>query len=157
MVFLFYMPGAYKIKVNKIRKYVWILSGTLCVGLAIVGIFLPVLPTTPFLLLAAFCYGRGSGRFYNWLVYRSRFGGYIRNYRSGHGITVRQKSMTLLLLWMTIGFTSAFAVPAWWLKILLGIVATGVTIHILKMKTWRPDSSMQADKTRLVEPVTEVL
>jgi len=62
------------------HKHLLVIGGSISLGLGILGIFFPVLPTTPFLLLAAFCYGRGSTRFYHWLVDRSWVGGYIRDY-----------------------------------------------------------------------------
>ena len=141
---------------KQISKNVWIFGGTVCVGLGVLGVFLPVLPTTPFLLLAAFCYGRGSERFYQWLVYRSWVGSYIRNYQSGRGIPPKQKALTILLLWLTIGSTIGFVALAWWLKAAMVIMAIGVTIHLVRMKTWRPASSMQADKMQFVEPREEV-
>jgi uncharacterized membrane protein YbaN (DUF454 family) len=126
-------------------KSLWIVGGTVCVGLGILGLFLPVLPTTPFLLLAAFCYGRGSKRFYHWLVDRSWVGGYIRSYREGRGIPIKQKILTIVLLWLTIGVTIGFAAIIWELKIVLGIVAVGVTIHLVKIKTRCSESSSQVD------------
>lgn len=115
----------------------WVVVGSICVGLGILGILLPVLPTTPFLLLAAYCYSRGSERFYQWLLYRSRFGSYIRNYREGRGIPLKQKLITISLLWLTIGFTIVMLAPSWWLKALLIVVASGVTIHLSRVKTFR--------------------
>ena len=105
---------------KQIKKSVWIFSGTVCVGLGVLGAFLPVLPTTPFLLLAAFCYGRGSIRFYHWLVYHSWVGSYIRNYQSGRGISLKQKALTTLLLWLTIGSTIGLGDLVWWLKSRIG-------------------------------------
>jgi len=119
------------------KKSIWVICGTICVGLAFLGIFLPILPTTPFLLLAAFCYGRGSEVFYHWLVDRSWVGGYIRNYREGRGIKIWHKVMTIALLWLTIGFAIRSEATIWWLKIILGIVAIGVTTHLILIKTWR--------------------
>jgi uncharacterized membrane protein YbaN (DUF454 family) len=142
---------------KQISKNVWIFAGTVCVGLGVLGVFLPVLPTTPFLLLAAFCYGRGSKRFYHWLVYRSWVGSYIRNYQYGHGIPLKQKVFTIILLWLTIVSTNGFVVLAWWLKGTMIVVAIGVTIHLVRMKTWHPGSSTQADKMEFIEPVEEAL
>jgi uncharacterized membrane protein YbaN (DUF454 family) len=141
---------------RQISKSAWIFGGTLCVGLGVLGIFLPVLPTTPFLLLAAFCYGRGSKRFYHWLVYRSWVGGYILNYQSGHGIPLKQKALTITLLWLTIGSTIGFVALTWWLKVAMAIVAIGVTIHLVRMKTWQPASSIPVTGTQFVEPLEEV-
>jgi uncharacterized membrane protein YbaN (DUF454 family) len=143
--------GIYK----KIIASILVIGGTICVGLDILGIFLPILPTTPFLLLAAFCYGRGSVSFYNWLVYHTWIGAYIRNYREGRGISVRQKVLTIALLWLTIGFTMWFGVPIWWLKIVLGMMALAVTTHVIMIKTLHPDSYTQIDKSQLVYPIEE--
>ena len=129
-------------------KSLWIIGGTLCVGLGALGVLLPVLPTTPFLLLAAYCYGRGSERFHHWLVHRSWLGSYIRNFQSGRGVPLKQKVLAIALLWLTIGATIGFTVLAWWVKAALVLVAAGVTVHLVRMKTWRPESSMQADKPK---------
>jgi len=112
-----------------------VIAGTFCVGLGIVGIFVPVLPTTPFLLLAAACYARSSQRFYSWLLNNKWFGSYIRNYLERKGITLRVKVITLTLLWITIGASAAFAVETLALKLILVIIAIGVSIHILSLRT----------------------
>ncbi len=116
------------------KNKLWVILGTFFVGLALLGVFLPILPTTPFLLLAAVFYGRGSPRFYDWLVNRSFLGDYIRNYRDGLGIPLRQKILTIALLWLTIGISLWFA-NAWWLRLLLLVIASGVTFHLVKIKT----------------------
>jgi uncharacterized membrane protein YbaN (DUF454 family) len=112
-----------------------VIAGTVCVGLGIVGIFVPVLPTTPFLLLAAACYARSSQRFHNWLLNNKWFGSYIRNYLERKGITLRAKIITLSLLWITIGVSIAFTVETLALKLILVIIAIGVSIHILSLRT----------------------
>jgi uncharacterized membrane protein YbaN (DUF454 family) len=135
---------------------IWVIGGTASLGLAILGIFLPILPTTPFLLLATFCYGCGSKRFYHWLVDRSWFNGYIRSYREGRGIKVKQKVLTIALLWLTIGYAIGFGAITGWLKIVLGIVAVGVTTHLIMIKTWRSDSSTPTINSNLFTPPVEV-
>jgi uncharacterized membrane protein YbaN (DUF454 family) len=117
-----------------------IVSGTLCVALGILGMFLPVLPTTPFLLLAAICYARSSKRFYNWLMTNRWFGAYIRNYREGRGITLKQKVLTISLLWLTIGYAAWFVLSLWWVKLILFGIAIGVTFHLIRIKTFKPDA-----------------
>lgn len=116
--------------------------GSLAVALGALGIFLPLLPTTPFLLLAAFCYARSSRRFYDWLLNNHWFGAYIRNYREGRGIALRHKIVALTLLWSTIGYSVVFATEKFWLRLLLIAIATGVTTHLLWIKTYR-----KTDKT----------
>jgi uncharacterized membrane protein YbaN (DUF454 family) len=123
--------------VKRALRPLLIAAGTAFVGLGILGLFLPVLPTTPFLLLAAACYARSSERFYRWLLTNRWFGRYIRNYREGRGIPLRHKVLTLLLLWAALGYSAWSAVPVVWAKgVLLG-VGVGVTLHILRVKTYR--------------------
>lgn len=112
--------------------------GILAVGLGSVGVFVPLLPTTPFLLLAAACFIRSSDRLYVWLIHHRWFGSYIRNYREHHAVTLRAKIVTLTLLWGVIGTSAVFAVAAWWMRALLGVVAAGVTIHVLHLNTLTP-------------------
>ena len=115
-----------------------IVLGTLCVALGVLGMFLPLLPTTPFLLLAAICYARSSERFYHWLMTNRWCGEYIRNYREGRGIPLKQKVLTILLLWLTIGSTAWLAISQWWVRLILLVIAVGVTIHLVKIKTFKP-------------------
>jgi uncharacterized membrane protein YbaN (DUF454 family) len=121
-----------------------VITGTVCVGLGIVGIFVPVLPTTPFLLLAAVCYARSSQRFHGWLLNNKLFGSYIRNYLEKKGITLRAKIITLSLLWITIGASVAFAVETLALKLILVIIATGVSIHVLSLRTLKHEKRLAA-------------
>lgn len=112
-------------------------AGTFFVGLGILGIFLPVLPTTPFLLLAAAFYARSSQRFYNWLLCNRWFGDYIRNYIQGRGVPLRVKVLTIALLWITIGLSAAFVVQAFAVRLVLVLIAVGVSLHIVLLRTLR--------------------
>jgi uncharacterized membrane protein YbaN (DUF454 family) len=103
--------------------------GTLCLAIGIVGIFTPILPTTPFLLLAAFCYLRGSARFHRWLMNNRVFGGYIGSYTEGSGIPLKLKVFTIALLWVTIGI-SIWLVSNMIVTAILLVVAVGVSLHI---------------------------
>jgi hypothetical protein len=118
-----------------------ILGGTICLVLGVVGMFLPVLPTTPFLLLAAYCYARSSQRFYDWLLTNRWFGEYIRNYREGRGIPLKQKVLTIVLLWVTIAYAAGFVLPQWWLRLILVGIASGVTIHLIQTKTYKAEAN----------------
>ncbi|MEJ5202004.1 MAG: YbaN family protein [Anaerolineales bacterium] len=122
-----------------IYRTLLIILGTLCVALGVLGMFLPVLPTTPFLLLAAICYGRSSKRFYRWLMTNRWCGEYIRNYREGKGLPLKQKVLTILLLWLTISLTAWLAVSTWWVRMILLGIAMGVTIHLVQIKTYKPE------------------
>ena len=112
-----------------------VIAGTLSVGLGILGIFVPVLPTTPFLLLATACYARSSERFYGWLLNNKWFGNYIRSYLERKGIPLKVKVLTITLLWITIGSSAAFAVQSFVVRLILALIAIGVSIHILCIRT----------------------
>ncbi len=127
---------------KNIRRLILIACGMVCVAVGVIGIFVPLLPTTSPLLLAAFCFARSSPRFYHWLLHNRVFGSYIKNYREGRGMPLRSKVVTLGLLWLTIGFSIIYIAP-WRIKLLLLIIAIGVTTHILWIKTYRPDAIVQ--------------
>lgn len=116
-------------------KVICILLGSLSLGLGIAGIFLPLLPTTPFLLLTAALYFRGSPRLYDWLLRQKRLGPYIRNFREHKAIPLHAKIISVSLTWITILYCVAFLLPQVWLKVLLLALATGITCHILSYKT----------------------
>jgi len=118
-------------------------AGILALGLAVIGIFIPVLPTTPFLLLAAGCFMRSSDRLYIWLIHHQWFGEYIRHYREHGAITLQAKVVALMLLWAVIGVTIIFAVA----RGLLVIVAVSVTLHLLHLKTLTP-AMLQSSQRR---------
>jgi uncharacterized membrane protein YbaN (DUF454 family) len=122
---------------NQLLKWILITVGTFFVGLGILGIFIPILPTTPFLLLAAACYARSSKKFYEWLINNKLIGAYIKNYREGRGIPLKIKVFTISLLWVTILFSVFYISHNSWIKIILIIIASGVTIHILTIKTYK--------------------
>lgn len=125
-----------------IRKALLIFAGTVCVGLGVLGMFLPLLPTTVFLLMAAYCYSRSSERFHTWLINNRWCGAYIQNYRSGRGISIRQKISTIFILWASIGFSIWMIGARLWVVLLLGGIAVGVTIHLLWIKTFRREESV---------------
>lgn len=109
--------------------------GVLAVGVGTLGLFVPLLPTTPFLLLAAACFVRSSDRLYGWLLNHRWFGTYIRNYREHRAVPRRVKMLSLILLWSTIGFSACRVVDAFWVRALLLLVAVGVTVHLVRLKT----------------------
>lgn len=120
---------------SEIRKALLVLLGIGAVSLGTIGVFLPLLPTTPFLLLAAACFLRSSDRLYQWLMHHRVFGTYIRNYREHHAIPLSTKIVALALLWSSISYSAVCVVAQWWLRGLLGAIAVGVTIHLLRLKT----------------------
>lgn len=120
---------------SRLIRGLLIVAGTLSLGLGIIGIFLPILPTTPFLLLAAACYARSSKKFYNWLINNRWFGEYIRNYREGRGIPWKVKILSVSFLWITILISVYFVVTHLLIRIMLILIAIGVTAHILTIQT----------------------
>ena len=127
-----------KNKTKAIRNWtrpLLIIAGTLLVGLGIIGILMPVLPTTPFLLLAAACYARSSQRFYHWLLNNKWFGNYIKNYIQRKGVPLKVKILAITWLWITIGFSVVFAVEVFLVRLILILIAIGVSIHIFSIRT----------------------
>jgi uncharacterized membrane protein YbaN (DUF454 family) len=122
-----------------LRKWILMAIGIVAVTLGVIGIVVPLLPTTPFLLLAAACFVRSSERLYAWLIHHKWFGDYIRHYREHRAIASRVKVVVLVLLWGTIGYAALGVVTDWWVRILLGAIAVGVTVHILRLKTLTKD------------------
>lgn len=122
---------------TKLARYTLIACGTLSVILGIIGIFLPILPTTPFLLLAAACYARSSDRLHRWLLNNRWFGPYLKDYSEGRGLPLRLKILTILTLWLVIGFTALILVSALWLRISLFTIMVAVTVHLVMIKTSR--------------------
>lgn len=115
-----------------------IVAGTLALVLAALGVFLPVLPTVPFLLVAAYCYARSSQRFYCWLVDNRVFGPPLARYLSGEGVSWRVKAGSVSLLWVVILLTVTLAGLPLWARVLLLAIAVGVTTHLVALKGRSP-------------------
>ncbi|MFC1563562.1 YbaN family protein [candidate division KSB1 bacterium] len=112
-------------------------AGTFSLGLGLLGIVTPLLPTTPFLLLSAACYYRGSDRMHNWLINHRVFGKYIRDYIDKRAIPGRIKTNAISLLWITIGVTAVFFVDSLIARIILLVIAILVTIHLMMLRTMK--------------------
>lgn len=110
--------------------------GAVSLALGVAGIFLPLLPTTPFLLLAAWAFVRSSPRLYSWLMNHPHLGEYIRNFRENRAIPLRVKVVSVSLVWLTIGFCIVAVVERWWwAQVLLALLAAAVSWHILSYDT----------------------
>ncbi len=116
-------------------KHLYIALGSVSLALGIIGIFVPLLPTTPFLLLTAALYFKGSPRLYNWLLHQKHLGPYIRQFREEKAIPLRAKILSVTLMWGTMLYCVFFLVPLIWVKVLLLCIAAGVTYHILSFRT----------------------
>ncbi len=114
-------------------RYILLISGGVAVALAIVGMFLPVLPTVPFLLLALTCFARSSPRVYDWLLEHTHLGPLVRPYLQGGGLPRAARVKAIALLWGSIGATVLFLLEAPWLKAMLLAIALGVTLYLLRL------------------------
>ncbi len=103
------------------------------------GIFLPILPTTPFILLPGFLFSKSSDKFHSWLLNNKFLGKYIKNYTDKKGFPLKEKIFTILLLWITISISAFYFVQLLWLKILLFIIAIAVTIHLIIIPVYREE------------------
>ena len=118
----------------RLLRYALFAIGWLSVVLGVIGIFLPVLPTTPFLLLAAACFARSSPRFYQWLVGHPRLGPWIRDYLDGNGIPLKGKVYAIGLMWLSIAL-SCYPVPLLWARGFMLVSSVLVSIYIRRQKT----------------------
>ena len=121
---------------QKIGRALFFVAGTIFLALGAIGIVLPVLPTTPFLLLALACYFRSSERMTHWMLNNKYFGKYIRNYKEGKGIRLKTKLFAITTLWITISI-SALLILNIWIALILFAVAAAVTIHLIRLPTYR--------------------
>lgn len=109
-------------------------AGLLSTGLAVLGIFLPLLPTVPLLLLAAACFVRSSARLHRWLLDHPRLGPLVSGYLDGKGMPLRAKVSAILLIWISIPL-SAWLVPLLWVSVLLILLGLAITIYLLSLPT----------------------
>jgi hypothetical protein len=120
---------------SKVIKGLLVLLGSACVGLGLLGVILPLIPTTPFLLLAAACYANSSERFYVWLLTNRIFGEYIRDWRENRGIPLFTKLWIIAIMVGTMAVTAIFFVPLMPVRIALIVIAVSVSIYIWRQPT----------------------
>lgn len=109
--------------------------GSACVGLAVLGVFLPLLPTTPFLLLAAACFARSSPAHYERLLAHPRFGPLIRDWRAHGTIPPRAKGLAVGLVIATFATSIAFATGETWLRVALAALGASLVVYLLRLPT----------------------
>lgn len=124
-------------------RTLFVILGSLSLALGVIGIFLPLLPTTPFLLLSAWFYLKGSDKLYGWIMAHPTLGLYIRNYRDKKAITRQSKVVSVTLLWTTILICILFVTELLWLKAVLGVILLAVTWHILSFRTMKKEENMR--------------
>lgn len=113
----------------------WLLmaAGALCVVLGVIGIFLPLLPTTPLMLLAAACFARSSRRFHDWLLANRTFGPLILEWERHRSIPRRTKLTAIALMSATLAVSIVFFVEPRWLKALLAAFGVGLAIWMYRI------------------------
>jgi uncharacterized membrane protein YbaN (DUF454 family) len=120
--------------ISPVKRALLLVVGIISIGFGVLGIFVPLLPTTPFLLLSAYCFIRSSDRLYNWLIGNKFLGHYIHNYIENRAIEPRVKWFTIALLWISILTSVVTLSLALWIKVLLVAIAVGVTVHVLRLR-----------------------
>lgn len=118
-------------------KILLTILGLISLGLGILGAFLPVLPTTPLLLLAAFLFLRSNRRLYDWLMNHPKMGPYITNFIKHKAIPLRVKVIAVSTLWLTLLYCAVFVAEHWALRVFFILLAICITWHILSYKTFK--------------------
>lgn len=139
-----------EIEKNPMKRYLLIVAGTIALGLGFLGVFMPLLPTTPFLLITAYCYMRSSSRLYHWLIEHQIFGAYIYNYITYRAVRKSTKKGILIFLWITLA-VSFIAINILHARLFLIAVGIGVTTHIHMLKSM-PDEEFVQKADRLHDP-----
>jgi hypothetical protein len=123
--------------VDPLKRILLLIGGIMSVSLGVVGIFVPLLPTVPFLLLAAYCFGRSSQRFHTWLLSSKPFGKMISDYKAGRGIPVSVKVVSITFLWLVIAVSVIWSLETTLSKIVVMLVGIAVTIHLMMLRSYR--------------------
>ncbi|UWG97036.1 YbaN family protein [Dehalobacter sp. DCM] len=121
-------------KPDSAKKVILLMIGSLSLIIGVIGIILPVMPTTPFLLLSAFCYMRSSEKLYGFLINHPLFGKYIDSYMTYRAVPKTAKISALIFLWLSMSI-SIFFISILHVRIILGIVGIAVSIHLILLKT----------------------
>ena len=135
------------------HQYILMGIGIVSVSLGTAGIFLPLLPTTPFLLLAAACFLRSSKRLHDWIMNHKWFGSYIYNYCTYKAIPRKTKILSIALLWITISYSALWVVPILAVKMLLFCIAIAVTWHLLSLNTLENINTKPKESGRILNPI----
>ena len=120
---------------KRLTRGILVIAGSVFTGLGLLGIFLPLLPTTPFLLLAVACFARSSKRHHSWLMDNKWFGSFIKDYHEKKGIKLRLKVISISLLWMSISYSVLFVIGNLFVSSIMVIIALGVTVFLINLNT----------------------
>ncbi len=122
---------------NKFLKMLLIISGFFFLGLGVIGAFLPIMPTVPFILLSAACFARGSDKYYQWLISHKLFGPHIIRYREGKGVSKRLKISSIIMLWISLSVSTLLFIHNNYLRVFFLLILILITLHILRIKTYK--------------------
>jgi uncharacterized membrane protein YbaN (DUF454 family) len=120
---------------SDLLRWVLICCGWSCIAAGVLGIFVPLLPTVPFLLLAAACFARSSDRFHSWLLEHSHLGPLVRDYLHSGGIPLRARRVAIGMVWVSFPVSVILFAQAVWLKIVLLSIASGITLYLMQLPT----------------------
>ncbi len=123
-----------------ILRWFVFLIGLVCLGLGLIGVVVRGLPTTPFLLLATLCFSQSSERMNRWILTHPRLGPFVRDIRTGRGVSLRVKVVSLVLAWLFIGAFAVFLTTSTPLRvflILLVLTKTVLMIWVIPTKNAR--------------------
>ncbi|NLN45530.1 MAG: DUF454 domain-containing protein [Clostridiaceae bacterium] len=126
-------------KSTSVKKAALLTGGCISLGVAVIGLFVPVLPTTPLLLVALWCFLRSSPRMHARLLAHPVLGAYVRDYVEHRAIRRGARRRTLALLWLSLG-VSALLIDSLHVRVVLAVVGIGVTFHLLRLHVLDPAS-----------------
>jgi len=124
---------------RKMMRGAYIIVGTIALVIGAIGLFLPVIPTTPLVLLAAACYYRGSDRLHTWILSSRWFGETIKNYQEGRGLTRDTKVRAIYMMWAMILLSVGFFVSNLFVRVAIICFAIGVTVYLVRLPTLEKD------------------
>jgi uncharacterized protein len=125
-----------RVLLTPIKRILLIIAGVLSLVLGVIGAFVPLLPTVPLVLLAAYCFGRSSERLHQWLLHHRYFGPIIDSFQAGKGIPKRVKYRTIAIIWLSMGF-SCWMVAKLWLCVMLVCIGLAVSIYLLRLPDYQ--------------------
>jgi len=127
--------------ISLLLKYFYLISGFILIAIGVIGIFLPLLPTTIFLILASIWFIKSTPKANEWLRNHKVLGGYIDNYQNKTGLTRNVEIANIVTLWTSISLSAFLLTDELYIRIILFIIAIGVTIHLVMIKTKKTGSN----------------
>jgi len=128
---------------SQVLRHLLIGVGWISIAGGVVGLFLPLVPTVPFLLLAVFCFSRSSERFHTWLVDHKHLGPMLKDYLVHGGVPLKAKALAIGTIWVSFPASTYFLVEIFWVKVLLLSTAAAVTVYLVIIPTVAPKKKVQ--------------